>query len=84
MHCHRLHPANPTWQVDGAHPTIRAADRPYPRTSLARTVGWVAHWNEMIADQGTRLFRPRQLYTGSTERPLVPIAERATHKPLVG
>ena len=55
-----------------------------PVFAVARTVGWVAHWNEMIADQGTPLFRPRQLYTGSTERPLVPIAERATHKPLVG
>jgi citrate synthase len=55
-----------------------------PVFAVARTVSWVAHWNEMIADQGTRLFRPRQLYTGSTERPLVPIAERATHKPLVG
>jgi citrate synthase len=55
-----------------------------PVFAVARTVGWVAQWNEMIADQGTRLFRPRQLYTGSTERPLVPIAERPTHKPLVG
>ena len=55
-----------------------------PIFAVARTVGWVAQWNEMIADPETRLFRPRQLYTGPTERPLVPIAERATHPPLIG
>ena len=55
-----------------------------PIFAVARTVGWVAQWNEMIADPETRLFRPRQLYTGATERPLVSIAERATHPPLVG
>jgi len=55
-----------------------------PVFAVARTVGWVAHWNEMIADPETRLFRPRQLYTGSGERPLVPVPERTTHRPLVG
>jgi citrate synthase len=55
-----------------------------PVFAVARTVGWMAHWNEMIADPETRLFRPRQLYTGPTERPLVSIAERAMHPPLVG
>jgi citrate synthase len=50
----------------------------------ARTVGWVAHWNEMIADQETRLFRPRQLYAGPAKRAVVPIAERATHEALLG
>jgi citrate synthase len=55
-----------------------------PVFAVARTVGWMAHWNEMIADPETRLSRPRQLYTGPIERPLVPIAERATHAPLVG
>jgi len=48
-----------------------------PLFAVARTVGWVAHWNEMIADPETRIFRPRQLYTGPTERSLVPIGERA-------
>jgi hypothetical protein len=38
----------------------------------------------MIADPETRPFRPRQLYAGPAERDLVPIAERATHRPLVG
>jgi len=52
--------------------------------AIARTVGWVAQWNEMIADPETRLFRPRQLYTGAAERDLVPIAQRTTHAPLVG
>src|SRR4029077_8209247 len=47
-----------------------------PVFAVARTVGWVAHWNEMMTDPETRLSRPRQLYTGSGERPLVPIAHR--------
>jgi len=55
-----------------------------PVFAVARTVGWVAHWNEMIADPETRLFRPRHLYTGSGERPLVALAEREAHEPLVG
>ena len=55
-----------------------------PVFAVARTVGWVAQWNEMIADPETRLSRPRQLYTGFAERDVVPIAERATHRPLVG
>jgi citrate synthase len=55
-----------------------------PVFAVARTVGWVAHWNEMIADPETRLSRPRQLYTGPGERAVVPIAERAVHQPLVG
>jgi citrate synthase len=55
-----------------------------PVFAVARTVGWVAHWNEMITDPETRIFRPRQLYTGPTERPLVPLRERMEHRPLVG
>jgi len=55
-----------------------------PVFAVARTVGWSAQWNEMIADPETRLFRPRQLYTGLSERSLVPIAERARHPPLIG
>ena len=39
--------------------------------ALARTVGWVAQWNEMIEDPSQRIGRPRQLYTGYTERPYV-------------
>lgn len=44
--------------------------------SLARTVGWVAHWNEMISDPTQRIGRPRQLYTGPTVRPFVPMDQR--------
>ena len=35
--------------------------------ALARTVGWVAQWNEMIEDPSQRIGRPRQLYTDTTE-----------------
>lgn len=44
--------------------------------ALARTVGWVAQWNEMISDPEQKIGRPRQLYTGSTERNYVPVSER--------
>ena len=55
-----------------------------PIFAVARTVGWVAQWNEMIADPETRLFRPRQLYTGPAQRDVVPVNERESHQPLVG
>ncbi|MBN9787793.1 citrate (Si)-synthase [Pseudonocardia sp. TMWB2A] len=44
--------------------------------ALARTVGWVAQWNEMISDPEQKIGRPRQLYTGPTERNYVPMADR--------
>ncbi len=44
--------------------------------ALARTVGWVAQWNEMISDPGQKIGRPRQLYTGPTARPYVPVSKR--------
>ena len=44
--------------------------------ALARTVGWVAQWNEMISDPGQKIGRPRQLYTGPAQRPYVPISTR--------
>ena len=44
--------------------------------SLARTVGWIAQWQEMMADPGQKIGRPRQLYTGPTERDYVPIQSR--------
>lgn len=44
--------------------------------ALARTVGWIAHWNEMISDPDRRISRPRQLYTGPTERDFVVLADR--------
>jgi citrate synthase len=44
--------------------------------SVARTVGWIAQWNEMIEDPQQRIGRPRQLYTGATERRYMPISGR--------
>ncbi|MDE2341728.1 MAG: citrate synthase, partial [Alphaproteobacteria bacterium] len=44
--------------------------------ALARTVGWVAQWNEMISDPDQKIGRPRQLYTGPAERDYVPIDKR--------
>ena len=44
--------------------------------AVARTVGWVAQWNEMITDPMQRIGRPRQLYIGPTERPFVDLSKR--------
>jgi citrate synthase len=44
--------------------------------ALARTVGWVAQWSEMMEDPEQKIGRPRQLYTGPTQRPYVPIERR--------
>ena len=44
--------------------------------ALARTAGWIAQWNEMVAAPGHKIARPRQLYTGPQRREFVPIALR--------
>lgn len=44
--------------------------------ALARTVGWISHWNEMISDPQQKIGRPRQLYTGSVRRDYVPMDKR--------
>ena len=44
--------------------------------AIARTVGWISHWHEMISDPNRRLGRPRQLYTGPGERDVVPMSKR--------
>ena len=44
--------------------------------AIARTVGWIAQWKEMIEDPSQRIGRPRQLYTGPTERTYIPIGAR--------
>src|SRR5579863_3505620 len=44
--------------------------------AIARTVGWVAQWTEMIEDPNQKIGRPRQLYTGSPKRPYMPIGQR--------
>jgi citrate synthase len=43
--------------------------------AVGRTVGWIAHWNEMISGS-YRIGRPRQLYTGHTQRDYVPLEQR--------
>ncbi|TNE60063.1 MAG: citrate (Si)-synthase [Alphaproteobacteria bacterium] len=44
--------------------------------AVARTVGWIAQWQEMIEDPHSKIGRPRQLYTGDDTRAYVPINER--------
>ena len=44
--------------------------------ALARTVGWVSQWEEMMADPKHRIARPRQLYIGNTQRNYIPIEKR--------
>jgi citrate synthase len=44
--------------------------------AVARTVGWVAQWKEMIEDPEQKIGRPRQLYIGATDRPYVAIERR--------
>jgi citrate synthase len=44
--------------------------------ALARTVGWIAQWKEMVEDPQQRIGRPRQLYTGAEQRDYLPISRR--------
>jgi len=44
--------------------------------AVARTVGWIAQWTEMIEDPDMKIGRPRQLFTGAPERHYVPIDQR--------
>jgi citrate synthase len=44
--------------------------------AIGRTVGWVAHWREMITDPGGRISRPRQLYSGPPQRDYVALKKR--------
>ena len=44
--------------------------------AIARTVGWVAHWQEMVADPAMKIGRPRQLYVGPKPREFVPFEKR--------
>jgi citrate synthase len=44
--------------------------------AIARTAGWVAHWQEMVSDPRMKIGRPRQLYTGPTRRDYLPIDKR--------
>ena len=44
--------------------------------ALARTIGWISQWDEMMGDEESRIGRPRQLYVGATARDYVPVDER--------
>ncbi len=44
--------------------------------TLSRTVGWATHWCEMMSSPKTKIGRPRQLYTGPTERDYIPVEKR--------
>jgi citrate synthase len=44
--------------------------------ALARTIGWVSQWNEMVGDEEQKIGRPRQLYRGATKRDFVPVEKR--------
>ena len=44
--------------------------------ALGRLPGWIAQWNEMRDTPGTRIYRPRQIYTGETKRAYVPLEKR--------
>jgi citrate synthase len=44
--------------------------------ALARTIGWVSQWNEMVEDAEQKIGRPRQLYRGAVKRDYVPVGKR--------
>lgn len=44
--------------------------------AIGRTVGWVAHWKEMISDPNIKIGRPRQLYVGHPQREYLPMNQR--------
>jgi citrate synthase len=44
--------------------------------ALGRLPGWIAHWKEQMEDAATKIGRPRQIYTGPTMRPWVPLNQR--------
>jgi len=44
--------------------------------AMGRLPGWIAHWKEMMESPKTKIGRPRQIYTGPTEHPYVPVEQR--------
>ena len=52
--------------------------------AIPRTVGWLAQWQEMLEDPEQKIARPRQIYTGYTERNFVPIEQRTEKKLAAG
>ena len=49
--------------------------------AIPRTAGWLAQWLELLDDPEQKIARPRQLYTGASERDYVPVAERGDREP---
>ncbi|MFT8246433.1 citrate synthase [Roseomonas sp. BN140053] len=45
--------------------------------AVARTVGWISQWKEMIEDPTQRIGRPRQVYTGAAQRDFIPVSQRS-------
>ena len=45
--------------------------------ALGRLPGWIAQWKEMREDKDTKIYRPRQIYTGSSARAFIPMEERS-------
>ena len=60
----------------GAALAEQLALRGWQIVAVARTVGWVSQWNEMIEDPEQRIGRPRQLYVGEPSRDYVPVSKR--------
>jgi citrate synthase len=52
--------------------------------AIPRTSGWLAQWEEMLADKDQKIARPRQIYTGYEERQFVPMHKRAPSSPAAG
>ena len=44
--------------------------------AITRSIGWIAHWREMMGDPVIKIYRPRQIYVGQPARDFVPINER--------
>ena len=44
--------------------------------AMSRTVGWIAHWDEMLGQAGQKIGRPRQKYTGEIDREFIPLSDR--------
>jgi citrate synthase len=47
--------------------------------AIPRTVGWLAQWQEMLADSEQKIARPRQIYTGYGKREFIPMDKRTAH-----
>ena len=44
--------------------------------AITRSIGWIAHWREMMGDSAIKIYRPRQVYVGQEERDFIKIEDR--------